>query len=83
MFQVDHFREEIIVRKKRGFFNLALVLVTLAMLGAALLAVGYLYRIQNTLMTSSFSIANVLLFLLFGGILVGLFYIRVHMRVEY
>jgi len=83
MFQVDHFREEIVVRKKKGLFNLALALVTLAMLGSALLAVGYLYRIQSTLMTSSFSFVNVLLLLLFGGILAGLFYVRVHMRVEY
>lgn len=81
--QVDHFKEEIIVRKRRGLFNLLLTLITLSMAGAGLMAAIYLVRIQGTLLTPSFSVWDIVIFLVFALIVVGLFYIRVNIRVEY
>ena len=81
--QVDHFKEEIIVRKRRGLFNLLLTLITLSMAGAGLMAAIYLVRIQGTLLTPSFSVWDIVIFLVFTLLVVGLFYIRVNIRVEY
>ncbi|MFR1760195.1 MAG: hypothetical protein ACLSX2_10860, partial [Christensenellaceae bacterium] len=80
---MDHFKEEIIVRKRRGLFNLLLTLITLSMAGAGLMAAIYLVRIQGTLLTPSFSVWDIVVFLVFALIVVGLFYIRVNIRVEY
>ena len=70
--QVDHFKEEIIVRKRRGLFNLLLTLITLSMAGAGLMAAIYLVRIQGTLLTPSFSVWDIVIFLVFALIVVGL-----------
>ena len=80
---MDHFKEEIIVRKKRGLFNLLLTLITLSMAGAGLMAAIYLVRIQGTMFTPSFSVWDIVVFLVFALIVLGLFYIRVNIRVEY
>jgi ABC-type multidrug transport system fused ATPase/permease subunit len=81
--QVDHFKEEVIKRKKRGLFNLLLTLVTILMIAAGIAAALFFAAIQRTLFTSQFSISNIIMFIFFALILIGLFYIRVNMRLEY
>ena len=80
---MDHFKEEIIVRKKRGFFNFMLALITLGMMGAGLMAAIYFVQIQATMFSPDFSIMSILYFIIFAAVVVGLFYVRVHIRVEY
>ena len=53
------------------------------MAGAGLMAAIYLVRIQGPLLTPSFSVWDLVIFLVFALIVVGLFYIRVNIRVEY
>ena len=80
---MDHFKEEIIVRKKRGLFNLMLTLITLGMVAAGLFAAIYLMQIYATMFTPDFSIMSILYCVIFGAIVVGLFYVRVNCRVEF
>ena len=80
---MDHFKEEVIRRKKRGLFNLLLTLVTILMIAAGITAALYLATIQSTLFKANFSIWNIIRFIFFALILTGLFYIRVNMRLEY
>ena len=80
---MDHFKEEIVVRKSRGFFNLMLVLITLGMAAAGLFAAIYLMQICATMFTPDFSYVSIIYCIIFGAIVVGLFYVRVNIRVEY
>jgi hypothetical protein len=81
--QVDHFKEEIIVRKQRGMYMLLLTLVTLGMAVTGIFAAIYLFKIQTEIFTTGFNLGDLVIFLVAAAAVVGLFYARVHMRVEY
>ena len=80
---MDHFKEEIIVRKQRGMYMLLLTLVTLGMAVAGVFAAIFLFKIQAELFSTGINIGDIVIFVLAAAAVIGLFYARVHLRVEY
>lgn len=78
--QVDHFHEEIVVKKNRALNSLAYYLVNVLMVLLALLAAVSFNGIYTE---SGFSILNIVITLALGGLAVICFIFRGQLRVEY
>ena len=78
---MDHFKEEAVVRQNKGLFTFLLVIVTIAMIASAVFAAVFFVRVQN-MFREGFNFLNLILFLVFGAVLVGLFWIRVNLQME-
>ncbi len=75
---MDHFLEEVVVKRKRGMQSLALVLANIIMVVSALLGVMYLQ-----LVFMAFNVVVLIITLLFLGIAILLFLFRDRIKTEY
>ena len=75
---MDHFMEEVVVRRKRALYELLYYLANAAMVLFGIIGVWMLTNLM-----SAFSLAAVAFTLLFGGIAVLLYLYRDRLRVEY
>ena len=76
----DHFHEEIVVRRKRGLYNLLYFVLALTAIVLALLAATSLMYIMNTF---DFNLVNIIQLLISGGLAVLLWINKDKMRLEY
>ncbi len=75
---MDHFLEEVVVKRKRGLQSLALVFANIIMVISALLGVMYLQ-----LVFMAFNVVVLIITLLFLGVAVLLFLFRDRIKTEY
>ena len=76
---MDHFLEEVVIKKNRTLENILYILCNVLMVVCALLAVFWL----NVLMNAGFHWMTVVSLLVMAGIAVGLFFYRDRFRMEY
>lgn len=76
---MDHFLEEVVIKRNRIFENILYALANVVMVVAALLAViGF-----NVLTSGGFSLMNLITMLLMVGIAVALYFFKDRFRMEY
>lgn len=75
----DHFKEEIVTKKKKGLSMLIYIVMWISMLFSALVASVQLMAIMN----GSFSVPGIIVFLIFGGGAVLGWWGKDYLRVEY
>lgn len=80
---MDNFREEVVVRRKTGLYNLMYVLSWVALVFSALVALIGLQGLVLTIMQGSFEPLSLITTLLFGGLAFLLWRNKDSLRTEY
>ena len=76
---MDHFLEEVVIKRNRTLENILYMLCNVLMVVCAILAIFWL----NVLLNAGFSWMTVITLLVMAGIAVGLFFYRDRFRMEY